>query len=266
MRRSPASARPRRHLFCAATSSSIIIIISLALAGCASSTPVAYKGLSSAGQLQPVKDDDAPFQYRSPTADPRSFSKILIDPVSIYIGEDAQFGSVSQEDRKIIADYMQQKFAERLRSNYRIVERPEAGTMRLHLTLTGIETSTPVISTLSHITPIGLAVNTGLQASNRNGTFFGSVSYAAELSDASTGNLLYAYVTRQTPDALNATASFGYLDSREKESALALGIYWTTSPRALRSPQRRMRWRGREKSGSVGASSTMRPRRLTPRG
>jgi hypothetical protein len=39
----------------------------------------------------------------------------------------------------------------------------------------------------------------------------GYPSYAAELSDASTGKLRYAYITRQTPDALDVTASFGSL-------------------------------------------------------
>jgi hypothetical protein len=137
----------------------------------------------------------------------------LIEPVTIYTGDDAQFGSVSEEDRKLIAAYMQQKFTGLLSSKYQIVAAPEPGTLRLHLTLTGIETSTPVISAVSHLTPVGLVINTGLQASNRNGTFLGSVSYAAELSDAASGTLLYAYVTRQTPDALDATASFGSLDA-----------------------------------------------------
>src|SRR5260221_13312938 len=85
--------------------------------------------------------------------------------------------------------------------------------MRLHLTLRGIETSTPVISTVSHLAPMGLVVNTALQATGRNGTFFGSVSYAAELSDSESGALRYAYVTKQTPDALDITASIGYLDA-----------------------------------------------------
>ena len=66
---------------------------------------------------------------------------------------------------------------------------------------------------MSHLLPIGLAVNGGMQAAGRNGTNFGSVSYAVELSDGVLNELLYAYVTKQTPDALDVTASFGYLDA-----------------------------------------------------
>ena len=185
-------------------------VVLLALAGCASS-PVDYRGLASANRLQPVKDDEAPFQFRSPDADFADHSKILIDPVTIYTGSDAQLGSVSQKDRKTIADYMQKTFAKTLGRRCQLATAPGPDTLRLHLTLTGIKTSTPVLSTVSHLLPVGLVINTGLQATDRNGTFFGSVSYAAEIADGSTGKLLYAYVTKQTPDALDVTASFGSL-------------------------------------------------------
>lgn len=184
--------------------------IALAFAGC-DAPPVAHQGLSSARELQPANDNEEPLQYRSAGADLARYSQLLIDPVTIYAGADAQFGSVSEDDRKSIAQYMQQTFAETLGRRYQLAAAPDADALRLHLTLTGVETSTPVISTIAHLAPVGLVINTGLQATNRNGTFFGAVSYAAELSDAATGTLLYAYVTRQTPDALDVTASFGSL-------------------------------------------------------
>jgi Protein of unknown function (DUF3313) len=183
----------------------------LALPGCGS-TPVAYQELGSAAQLRPAREAEKPFQYRG-TSDLAGYSKLMIDPVTIYTGPDAQFGSVSPDDRKIVADYMTRKFTEVLGKRYELTNEPAPGTARLHLTLTGIETSTPVLSTVSHVAPVAVVVNTALEATDHNGTFFGSVSYAVELSDAVGGDLLYAYVTRQTPDALDVTASVGYLDA-----------------------------------------------------
>lgn len=191
----------------------VAAIACLAMAGCSSSTPVAYQGLASAQQLRPVKDDEKPFQYSNSDARWGRYTKILIDPVTIYDGRDGQFGSVSAEDRQIVADYMKTKFAEILGKKYPIVQAADPAVVRLHLTLTGIEKSTPVLSTISHLAPVGLVVNGGLQAAGSNGTQFGSVSYAVELSDGPTGTLLDAYVTKQTPDALDVTASFGYLDA-----------------------------------------------------
>ncbi len=191
----------------------LVSLVALTAAGCAASSPVAYRDLASAPQLQPARDDDAPFQYRSPTAALGSYTSLIIDPVAVYAGPDAQFGSTSAADRRAIAAYLGQTFATALASVLPVVDKPGPGTLRLHLVLTGLEASTPVVSTLTHLAPFGLVLNTGLEAAGGNGTFFGSVSYAVELSDAVTGALVYAYVTRQTPDALDVTASLGTLDA-----------------------------------------------------
>lgn len=194
----------------------VATVACLTMAGCSSSTPVAYQGLASAQQLHPVKDDEKPFQYRNPTVHWASYTKILIDPVTIYDGQDAQFGSVSTEDRQIIADYMKTTVTEVLGKKFHIAQAADPTAVRLHLTLTGIEKSTPVLSTISHLAPVGIVINGGLQAAGSNGTMFGTVSYAVEISDSVTGTLLDAYVTKQTPDALDVTASIGYLDAAKE--------------------------------------------------
>jgi hypothetical protein len=79
-----------------------------------------------------------------------------------------------------------------------------------------METSTPVVSALSHILPVGVVVNAGLGVAGHSGTFLGSVSYAAELYDAASGELRYASVSRRTPFAMDITASFGRLDAAKK--------------------------------------------------
>jgi hypothetical protein len=193
----------------------------LTVTGCASSVPVAYQALPSAPLLHSVNDSEEPFQYHSAAADLRHYSALIIDPVTIYSGPDAQFGTVSQKDRQTVADYMQREFVNVLGERYRIVAAPEAGAIRLHLTLTGLETSKPALSTVSHLAPVGLVFNAANEAAGRNGSFFGSVSYAADLSDASTGELLRAYVTKQTADALDVTAGLGTL--RAAETGVRIG-------------------------------------------
>ena len=181
--------------------------------------PRRLPGALFAQQLHQVKDDEKPFQYRNADARLGDYTKILIDPVTIYDRSRRAVWFCSAEDRQIIADYVTAKFPEILGEKFQIVQTADPTTMRLHLTLTGIEKSTPVLSTLSHLTPVGLVVNSGMQAAGRNGTQFGSVSYAVELSDSTTHKLLYAYVTKQTADALDVTASIGYLDAGERGRA-----------------------------------------------
>jgi hypothetical protein len=187
-----------------------VIVAVFLLAGCGSPDQTPYRGLASADRLKPGPDAEKPLQYRG-EADLRAYHAVIVEPVTLYDGTDASSGADSQEDRQALADYMRQTFRNTLSRRLALAEQPGPGVLRLRLTLTGFETNVPVLSTVSHLMPVGLVVNTGLEGAGRNGTFFGSISYAAEISDSESGALLYAYVTRQTPDALDVTASLGSL-------------------------------------------------------
>jgi hypothetical protein len=183
------------------------------LSGCTSTRPLAYEDLPSSSQLKPVKKGSDLFLYTDPNADIRNYASLMIDPVTVYTGKDSQFGSVTDEGRRAIAEYMRQQFTAVLGKKFQIATAANSGTLRLHLTLTGLETSTPVLSAVSHVMPAGLLVNAGFQVAGHKGTFLGSVSQAVEIYDAETGELLYASVSKETAHALDLTASFGRLDA-----------------------------------------------------
>ncbi|MFE0758640.1 DUF3313 domain-containing protein [Inquilinus sp. NPDC058860] len=205
--------RPRRPARTLAGLS--LVVAGLALAGCGSADPVAYSGIASSAQLAPNPQDDTghiPFRYATPV-DWRSYSRIIVDPVAIYRGRDAQFGDMSEEDKAELARTMQARFAEKLKSRFALAGDPAPGTLRLRLTLTGASTSTPVLSTFSRV-DIGGGLYNGVQAvRGGEGLFTGSVIYAAEIYDAPTGRLLNAFVSKQYPGSMNIGATFGSLDA-----------------------------------------------------
>jgi hypothetical protein len=185
------------------------------IAGCAGTQPVAYTGISSASMLRsnPKDDGHIPLVYAAPGVDLGRYSTAVIDPVAIYNGPDQQFGDTSLEDKKAIADYAQQQFAKKVASRFKIVSDAGTATLRLHLTLTGIETSAPVLSTVTKVLPISLVANTVQTVRGKEGMFTGSVSFSVEIFDSATNRLLLAYVSKQFPWAEDVTASFGPLDA-----------------------------------------------------
>lgn len=187
-----------------------------ALGGCTATHPVNYRGLASASQMAPNpqdKDGHVPFRYSATDIDWASYTSVVLDPVPIYDGSDQQFGDMSAADRKTLADYMQAQFGEALKGKYALVNAPGPNTLRIHATLTGAEASTPVISTVSKIAPVGLVVNSVQSVRDKEASFSGSVSYAVEIYDSTSGRLLRAYVSKQYPFAENVAASFGTLDA-----------------------------------------------------
>lgn len=189
------------------------LILALALAGCAGVRPTPYAGIDSSAQLRASEDkesDRIPYRYTTPT-NWKTYSSVMIDPVTIYKGTDHQFGEVKPEDQQTLADYMQEQFGKALKERYRIVASPGPDTLRVHLVLTGAETTTPVLGTFTKIDLGGGIYNIVQSVRGKEGMMTGSVSYAVEIYDAPTNRLLQAYVAKQYPNAMNIGASFGSL-------------------------------------------------------
>lgn len=185
------------------------------LAGCASPEPVAYTGIASSFQLRPdPKDESGRIPYRYSTqVDWRSYDKAMIDPVTVYLGTDSQFGDMPAGDRAGLASDMEAQFTQKLAKRFQITSMPTPGTLRIKLTLTGAATTTPVLGPFSHFDLAGNLYN-GVQAvRGGEGMISGSVLYAVEIYDAPTSRLLSAYVTKQYPGAMNIGASFGSLEA-----------------------------------------------------
>ena len=129
--------------------------------------------------------------------------------LSFYSGPDQQFGNTSDADKAVLADYMQEEFTEALKPKFALAEAPGPTTLRVHLTLTGLETNTPILASLTKIAPVNLIINVVQTTRDKEAIFTGSASYAVEIYDSASNQLLRAYVTKQYPFAENLFASFG---------------------------------------------------------
>ncbi|CAJ0808442.1 hypothetical protein LMG19083_04707 [Ralstonia psammae] len=193
----------------------LIAVACAGLTGCASVQPVAYSGVESSSYMKPNAQDDSdrvPYSY-SAQADWHRYRSVMIDPVAIYRGADSQFGDMSEGDRAALASYMQSKFAERLQSRFELVRSGDSNTLRVKLTLTGADTTTPVLGTLSRFDIAGGIYNGVQTFRGREGTFTGFVIYSVEIFDATSNRLLNAYVTKQYPSPWNIGASVGSLSA-----------------------------------------------------
>jgi hypothetical protein len=188
-----------------------LILFTAAVTGCATTHPVNYQRLASAPQLAPNPQDGhghVPFLYSAPI-DWHKYCAVIVDPVIVYSGPDQQFGDTSDADKAVLAAYMQKEFAEALKPEFALAEAPGPATLRVHLTLTGLETNTPVLSSLTKIAPVNLVINVVQTARDKQAIFTGSASYAVEIYDSASNQLLRAYVAKQYPFAENLFASFG---------------------------------------------------------
>lgn len=192
-----------------------VAVMCAALAACSGTSPVRYTQLQSASQLQPSANDHSgrvPYDYSS-GADWQKYSSVIVDPVSIYSGVDNQFEKMSEEGKQELAQYMQEQFTDALRNKFAIVSAPDARTLLVKLTLTGAKPTKQFVGTVTKFDLAGGPYNVVQSIRGKPGMMGGSVSYAVEIYDASTHQLLSAYVAKQYPNAMNVKATFGALSA-----------------------------------------------------
>lgn len=190
-----------------------MIAVGLALAGCQTAAPSHYRELASSSMLTPNAGANAartPFAYAG-DANWSGYTSAMLEPVVVYSGADNQFGDLSQTDRKILADYMYDRFTQQLATRFAPATRPTPHTLRIRLTLTGAVRNTPVLGTFSRVDVAGLVYNGIQTARDGEGSFTGAVMYAVEIYDARSNRLLSAFVGKQFPKPSDIGASVGDL-------------------------------------------------------
>lgn len=192
-------------------------VIAAALACTACSTrPVHYQALSSTAELHANTsggDRQVAFNSTLDTAALKSYASITLEPVAIYRGRDHQFGKISEESKAELARYADQKFRSELGRRNLLAGAAGPQVLRMRVTLTGAEESVPVLGTVTKLTPVGLALSGVRAATDREGSFNGAITYAVELFASRSGKLVYAFVARQYPNALDIPASIRPLDA-----------------------------------------------------
>ena len=164
-------------------------------------------GLASSKQM--THDEGENWTYLKPNLDLAGYRSFIVDPTVVYDGADAQFDGVETGDRQKFAGILTDGVRAELAKAFPLAEKPGPGVGRLKVTLLGVEPTKIGVKTATQVLPIGLALNAVKSLRGKPGGAAGSVLYAVELIDSVSGELQVAAVRRDTPDALDISASLG---------------------------------------------------------
>jgi len=194
-----------------------MLTVTLAMAGCAGTSPSLYSDIDSSARLAPNTDDDSdrvPYIYKA-NVDWSKYSAVILEPITVYQAPDNQFGNLTQADKQTLTQYMHRQFSERLQERFKLKRVAAPNALRVKLTLTGAQTTTPFLGTFTRFDLAGGPYNIVQSIRGKEGSFTGSVSYAVEIYDSSNNRLLNAYVTKQYPNSLNISATRGSLSAAQ---------------------------------------------------
>ncbi|HOW53253.1 MAG TPA: DUF3313 domain-containing protein [Syntrophorhabdaceae bacterium] len=194
----------------------IVLAVFALLAGCASMPQTALEDKEASLKVKPSSEFHNTLIYVRPGVDANKYKKFYIDTVQIYRGPDAQFGNVTEEKKQKMAGFIRDEFVRVLKKDFEVVDRPGPGVLRIRFILAGIQETVPPLAAVTHALPAGLVMNLGLSAAHMKGSFIGSVVFGGEFFDGETGKLEAAFLTKNSPNAMDITTVFTGLDAAKQ--------------------------------------------------
>ena len=172
----------------------------LIVAGCATTRQtrsVENSGfLGNYSDLREGESGEAQLVFIKPGAHWATYDKIAIDPVTLWTSAES-VANVPPEDQQLLVDYLDASLREHLQKDYQIVDRPEAGALRLRVAITDAKGARVVANTVSKIIPqLRLLTTVGGLAADTT-VLVGRVGVEAEILDSVTNERLAAAVDRR---------------------------------------------------------------------
>jgi len=167
------------------------------LTGCSTSKQVSQMKeqsgfLGDYSMLREGKGEEANYVYINPTTNWKNYTKVMIKPVELWQSEDSDINKLSDEDKKMLVDYLNASLHESLSKDYEIVNRAGPGVLVVHAAITDAKKAKPVMNIVSSVVPVGMAVSFGKQLMTGTGTGVGAVAIEAEFLDGQSNNRVAA--------------------------------------------------------------------------
>lgn len=153
--------------------------------------------------MRPGKGDEALLVYRNPTVDwaeKATYTKILLDPVMIWRGEDSVAAGPTQQDVQDLANAFYAVLYQELSKDYEMVSDPGPKTFRMQAALTNAQRSRPALDILSSVpAPMNVVFMASTFKTWKTGKplFKGEASVEGKVIDAASGDVIAAAVDRR---------------------------------------------------------------------
>jgi hypothetical protein len=159
-----------------------------------------YSGfLGDYPSLKPDKDRKGAMIYRKPGVALANYTKLMLDPIEIWIAPDSKYKGIKPDQLKALADTMRDAIVSALEPTYPVVSRPGPGVLGLRIAITNVQMR-KAKKRLVSFTPIGLVV-TGARALAGKNISLVDATIEVEMLDSETNERLGVLIDRQSDTA-----------------------------------------------------------------
>ena len=137
--------------------------------------------------------------YRKAGVDLKKYTKIIIDPVEIWIAPESKYKGIKPDDLKVLADTFRQAIVNALEPTYPVVNTPGPDVLGIRIAITNVYITKKKRGLMGY-TPAGLVISTAVKAIGDNMSLQEAV-IEAELLDSQSNERLGALMDQQSKTA-----------------------------------------------------------------
>ena len=136
--------------------------------------------------------------YFKKGVDFKKYDKIMMEQVVFYFSKDSKYKGMSADTINKLSDAFHKAMVKALRDEYPFVSEPGPGVLRARFAITDVKSAIPVLSSITTIMPIGLAISLVKKGVTGTHTNVGGASMEAEFLDSQTNDRLAAVIDERS--------------------------------------------------------------------
>lgn len=141
-------------------------------------------------QLKPGPEGGAKLRWLKPGVDLKKYDKFMIDSVIFYLSEKSEDKGIDPEVMKDLADKFNQAIVAAFKDKYPIVAEPGPDVARIRIAITNVEASSPGVSAVSSVLPIGLGISLIKKGTTDSWAGSGTTSAEMMILDSTTNDVI----------------------------------------------------------------------------
>lgn len=176
--------------------SRLVLALALAVAVACAHRPATLRPADTSGflddyaRLRPGPPDGASWVYRNPDARVAAYDRILFEPVAIWRSGKHSLDAIPETDLQRLAAEFQRAVRSRLAADFRLVDAPAPGVLRVRLAITAARQADRALDVFTFAVPPEEAVPDAQQLDPATQALVVAAAIEGELSDSVTGDIV----------------------------------------------------------------------------
>jgi len=176
-------------------------------------------------KLEPGPKDGAKMRWLKPDVDWAKYDKVMLDSVVFFFADASEYKGIEPNELKKLADGFNKQLVETLKGSYPIVAEPGPDVIRIRFAITDLKQSSPVMSGITSVIPVGLAVSVVKKGATDSWAGSGATSAEMMALDSLTNEVIAVAQDDETAGFTERFSEWGSAEDAFKYWAERVKIY-----------------------------------------